>query len=30
MKQLYNENKVLRVYDSGRYCYVWKKNGWIY
>jgi hypothetical protein len=27
MKQLYNENKVLRVYDSGRYCYVWKKNG---
>ena len=25
MKQLYNENKVMRIYDSGRYCFLWKK-----
>ena len=26
MKQLYEENKVMRIYDSGRYCYIWKNN----
>jgi hypothetical protein len=24
MKELYDQNKVLKIYDAGRYCYLWK------
>jgi hypothetical protein len=26
MKDLYNDEKVFRIYDSGRYKYVWKRK----
>jgi len=26
MRQLYNQGEVYRIYDSGRYCYVWRKE----
>jgi hypothetical protein len=26
MKQLYDEGKVFRIYDAGRFCYLWKKK----
>jgi len=26
MKQLYDDGKVFRIYDGGRYCYIWKNQ----
>jgi very-short-patch-repair endonuclease len=26
MKELYDNNKMYRIYDSGRYCFLWKKD----
>jgi hypothetical protein len=27
MMKLYKEGKALRIYDAGRFCYIWEKNG---